>query len=76
MSRTHVFLRCMHPKLEGACKDIWDRPDEDEKMSNFFRPALEEIKVGEAVSRLDNGNRGWFGWSRYARQGGGKDREK
>jgi hypothetical protein len=32
MSRTHVFLRCMHPKLEGARKDIWDRPDEDGKI--------------------------------------------
>jgi hypothetical protein len=29
MSRTHIFLRCMHPKLEQARKDIWDRPDED-----------------------------------------------
>jgi hypothetical protein len=31
MSRTstHVFLRCMHPKLEGARKDFCDRPDED-----------------------------------------------
>jgi hypothetical protein len=32
MSRTHVFLRCMHPKLEGARKDFWDRPDEDGKI--------------------------------------------
>jgi hypothetical protein len=32
MSRTHVFLRCMHPKLGGARKDIWDRPDEDGRM--------------------------------------------
>jgi hypothetical protein len=31
-SRTHVFLRCMHPKLEGARKDFWDRPDEDGKI--------------------------------------------
>jgi hypothetical protein len=22
----------MHPKLEGACKDIWTRPDEDGTM--------------------------------------------
>jgi hypothetical protein len=29
MSRTHIFLRCTHPKLEQARKDIWDRPDED-----------------------------------------------
>jgi hypothetical protein len=28
MSRTHVFLRCMHPKLEKARKEIWERPDE------------------------------------------------
>jgi hypothetical protein len=26
---THVFLRCMHPELESARKDIWERPDED-----------------------------------------------
>jgi hypothetical protein len=24
MSRTHVFLRCMHPSLERARKEIWD----------------------------------------------------
>jgi hypothetical protein len=29
MSRTHVFLGCLHPNLEGARKDIWDRPDKD-----------------------------------------------
>jgi hypothetical protein len=29
MSRTHVFLRCMHPCLESARKEIWDRPDEE-----------------------------------------------
>jgi ribonuclease HI len=29
MSRTHVFLRCMHPELESARKEIWERPDED-----------------------------------------------
>jgi ribonuclease HI len=29
MSRTHVFLRCMHPKLENARKEIWERPDEN-----------------------------------------------
>jgi hypothetical protein len=29
MSRTHIFLRCTHPKLEQARKDIWDRPDEE-----------------------------------------------
>jgi hypothetical protein len=38
MSRTHVFLRCMHPKLEGARKDFWDRPDEDGKIRK--RPTL------------------------------------
>jgi hypothetical protein len=27
-----VFLRCMHPNLEGARKDIWDRPDKDGRM--------------------------------------------
>jgi hypothetical protein len=29
MSRTHIFFRCTHPKLEQARKDIWDRPDEE-----------------------------------------------
>jgi hypothetical protein len=28
MSRTNVFLRSVHPKLENARKDIWERPDE------------------------------------------------
>jgi hypothetical protein len=32
VASTHVFLRCMHPKLEGARKDFWDRPDEDGKI--------------------------------------------
>jgi hypothetical protein len=29
MSRTHVFLRCMHPKLENTRKEIWEWPDEN-----------------------------------------------
>jgi hypothetical protein len=29
MSRTHVLLRCMHPELENARKEIWESPDED-----------------------------------------------
>jgi ribonuclease HI len=29
MSRTHVCLRCMHPNLERARNEIWDRPDEE-----------------------------------------------
>jgi hypothetical protein len=29
MSRTHVFLPCMHPDLESARQEIWERPDED-----------------------------------------------
>jgi hypothetical protein len=32
MSRTHVCLRCIHPKLEGARKHFWDPPDEDGRM--------------------------------------------
>jgi hypothetical protein len=32
MSRTHVFPRCIHSSLEGACKDIWDCSDEDGRM--------------------------------------------
>jgi hypothetical protein len=29
MSRTHIFLRCMHPRLEMAREGIWNRPDGD-----------------------------------------------
>jgi hypothetical protein len=29
MSRTYVFLRCMHPTLENTKKEIWERPDEN-----------------------------------------------
>jgi ribonuclease HI len=58
MSRTHVFLRCMQRFL-GPPRRRW----QDKKMSNFCRPALREINVGKAFSRLDNGNRCWFGWS-------------
>jgi hypothetical protein len=29
ISRTHVFLRCMHPMLKKARIDIWDRLDEN-----------------------------------------------
>jgi hypothetical protein len=32
MSSIQVFLRYMHPNLEGARKDIWDRPDKDGRM--------------------------------------------
>jgi hypothetical protein len=32
MTDTHTFLRCMHPKLEDACKDFWDYPEEDGKI--------------------------------------------
>jgi hypothetical protein len=35
MSRTHIFLRCIHPKLEEARKEIWDRPDEDGKIKKW-----------------------------------------
>jgi hypothetical protein len=31
-SRTHIFLRCMHPKLEKTRKEIWDPLDEDGKI--------------------------------------------
>jgi hypothetical protein len=46
MSRTHVFLRCMHPKLEGARNDFWDRPDEDGKIRK--RPT----SVGQLLGKL------------------------
>jgi hypothetical protein len=29
MSHTNISLRFMHPKLENARKDIWERPDEN-----------------------------------------------
>jgi hypothetical protein len=29
VSRAHVFLRCMHPTLEHARKEIWERLDEN-----------------------------------------------
>jgi hypothetical protein len=32
MSRTHISLKCMHPKLEKARKGVWDRPGEDCKI--------------------------------------------
>jgi hypothetical protein len=37
MFRTHGFLRCMHPSLEDARKDIWDRPDKDSRRENSQR---------------------------------------
>jgi ribonuclease HI len=39
MSRTHVFLRCMHPELESARKEIWERPDEDGRRGRRPRSA-------------------------------------
>jgi hypothetical protein len=39
MSRTHIFLRCTHPKLENARKEIWDRPDEDGKIKKWSSSA-------------------------------------
>jgi hypothetical protein len=35
MSRTHIFPKCMHPKLEKARKEIRDRPDEDGKIKKW-----------------------------------------
>jgi hypothetical protein len=32
MTHTHVFLPCVHPCLESARKEIWDRPDEDARI--------------------------------------------
>jgi hypothetical protein len=32
MSRTPGLVRGMHPDLESARKEIWDRPDEDGRM--------------------------------------------
>jgi hypothetical protein len=29
MPHLHVLLRCTHPKLENARKDIWDQPDKN-----------------------------------------------
>jgi hypothetical protein len=52
MSRTHVFLRCMHPNLEDARKDIKDYPAEvvGRENGHIIKPGLREIKVGEPVS--------------------------
>jgi hypothetical protein len=36
MSRTHVFLHCMHPQLENARIEIWERPDEDWNFGCLF----------------------------------------
>jgi hypothetical protein len=46
MSRTHVFLRCMHPDLEIARKAIWERPDEDGRMGR--RPTSIGQLLGKA----------------------------
>jgi hypothetical protein len=46
MSRTHIFLRCMHPKLEKARKEIWDWPDEDGKIKK--RPTSVRQLLGES----------------------------
>jgi hypothetical protein len=42
----HVFLRCMHPELESARKEIWDRPDEDGRRGR--RPRLVGQLLGKA----------------------------
>jgi hypothetical protein len=31
VSRARVFLRCMHPELENARKEIWERPEDGPK---------------------------------------------
>jgi hypothetical protein len=49
----------VHAKISGTAQTKMAR----KKTSNICRPALREIKVGKAFSRLDNGNRCWFGWS-------------
>jgi hypothetical protein len=51
MSRTHIFLRCTHPKLEKARKDIWDRPDEEGKIMK--RPT----SVGQLLGKSKWGKR-------------------
>jgi hypothetical protein len=66
MSRTHIFLRCMHLKLERVRKEIWDRPDEDGKIKKK-RPAsvgqlLGKSKWEKPLGRLDYGY-----WSRSSR---------
>jgi hypothetical protein len=58
MSRTLIFLRCTHTKLEQARKDIWDWPDKEGIIMK--RPAvgqlLGEIKMGKSPSRPDYGH--------------------
>jgi hypothetical protein len=46
MSRTHLFLRCMHPDLENARKEIWERPDEDSRIAR--RPMSISQLLGKA----------------------------
>jgi hypothetical protein len=47
MSRTHVFLRCMHPELERARTQIWERPDEDGRKGR--RPRSVRQLLGKAM---------------------------
>jgi hypothetical protein len=46
MSRTHVFLRCMHPDLESARKETWELPDEDGRIAR--RPTSVGQLLGKA----------------------------
>jgi hypothetical protein len=57
MSRTHVFLRCMHPQLESARKEIWERPDEDGRKGR--RPKSIGQLLGKA--KLEKPLADWIG---------------
>jgi hypothetical protein len=46
MSRTHVFLQCMHPDLQSARTEIWERLDENGRIA--WRPPSVGQLVGEA----------------------------
>jgi hypothetical protein len=46
ISRTHILLRCMHPKLDKARKEIWDQPDEDGKIKK--QPTSVEQLLGKS----------------------------
>jgi hypothetical protein len=74
ISRTHilvlVFLRCMHPKLEKARKEIWERLDQDFKIKKHptsggqvsgkskSEKSLADCIMATGVCVLGNGLRG------------------
>jgi hypothetical protein len=52
MSRTNIFIRCTHPKLEQASKDIWDRPEEDGIIMKRLTPVGQLLGKSKREKRL------------------------